>query len=349
MDRFSPIVSAIDTHTGGEPARIILAGLPPILGETMASKKAYFITHLDHWRTLLMQEPRGHKDMFGVVLTTPTTAESDYGALFIDCAGAIDMCGHGLMALTTALIEIGMVQASAPDTILRFDTPAGFVETQAHVQGRRVSSVSVKNVPSFVAVRDFAIRLPGLGEVLVDVVFAGNFFALVPGSGLGVQVSTENISQLISLGMAVKEAINAALPICHPEWPHINRVELTKIYDTLDPKSSHTRSVVIFGAGQLDRSPCGTGTAAMMTLAHAKGELALGVEHISENLLGSSFRGYLQRELQIGDQRVVLPIVCGEAYLTGMPQFLRDPFDPLANGFLLDGCVRTAHQHLEQP
>lgn len=348
MDLLSPIVSAIDTHTGGEPARIVLGGLPPILGDDMAAKKAYFTANLDHWRTLLMQEPRGHKDMFGVILTTPTTAESNYGALFIDSTGAIDMCGHGLMALATALIEVGMVKANAPETILRFNTPAGLVETRAHVQGERVSSVTVKNVPSFVAIRDFGVRLPDLGMVVVDVVFAGNFFAMVPGSALGVQVTTGNISRLVSLGMAVKEAVNTSLHISHPEWAHINQVELTKIYDTPDSMKSTTRSVVIFGKGQLDRSPCGTGTAAMMTLAHAKGELALGEEHISENLLGSCFRGHLLRELQIGDRRAVLPIVSGEAYLTGIPQFLLDPRDPLANGFLLDSCVRITDQQQQK-
>jgi len=259
------------------------------------------------------------------------------------------MCGHGLMALTTALIEIGMVKAQTPETILRFDTPSGLVETRAHMQGQHVSGVTVKNVPSFVAIRDFGIGLPGLGEVLVDVVFAGNFFALVPASALGVPVTTEHIGPLIRLGMAVKKTINAALQISHPEWAHINQIELIKIYDCPDPTSTNTKSVVIFGAGQLDRSPCGTGTAAMMTLAHAQGELALGEEHISENLLGSCFRGHLEQEWQIGDRHYVVPIISGESYLTGMPQLLLDPRDPLAHGFLFGDCLPITSQHPQDP
>jgi proline racemase len=336
MPPLTPVLSLIDAHTGGEPARLVLGGLPPIPGATMAAKKASFQAHLDHRRTLLMQEPRGHKDMFGVVLTEPTTPDADYGALFIDSAGAIDMCGHGLMALTTALIELGLVAAVAPDTTLRFDTPAGRVEARAQIHGERVSAVSLTNVPAFVLERDVAIRVAGVGKVRVDVVFGGNFFALVPASALGVTVAPEHSRQLIALGMAVKEAINATLAIAHPEWEHIQQVGLTKIYEPPDPTQPITKNVVIFGAGQLDRSPCGTGTSAAMALAHAKGELPLGVEHISEGILGTRFHGHLEREVSIGGLRAVVPVVTGEAYLTGKVDVLLDPRDPFPYGFLLD-------------
>ena len=337
MLSLTTIVSAIDTHTGGEPARIVLSGLPPIPGNSMAQKKAYFSNNLDHWRTLLIQEPRGHKDMFGVILTAPTNATADFGALFIDSSGAIDMCGHGLMALTTALIETGMVKADAPEIQLHFDTSAGLVETRATIDKQRVSSVSVTNVPSFVIAQDLAIWLPEIGEVQVDVVFADNIVALVSGSALGVPVTAEHTRQLTTLGMAVKEAINATVCMTHPKLAHIAKVQLTKIYDVPDPQRTDTKSVVIFGAGQLDRSPCGTGTSAMMTLAHTKGDLALGVEHISENLLGSCFRGHLQRELTIDNHLAVVPVVSGESYVTGLSHFVMDPRDPLPYGFLVDG------------
>lgn len=336
MPPLTPLLSLIDAHTGGEPARLVLSGLPPIPGATMAAKKAHFQTHLDHWRTLLMREPRGHKDMFGVILTEPTTPDADYGALFIDSAGAIDMCGHGLMALTTALIEIGMVPAVAPETSLRFDTPVGRVEARAQIEVERVSAVSLTNVPAFVLERDVAISLEGVGEVRVDVVFGGNVFALVRASALGVTVAPEHSRVLIALGMAVKEAINAKLPITHPEWDHIQQVELTKIYEPPSPTNPVTKNAVIFGAGQLDRSPCGTGTSAAMALAHANGELPLGVEHISEGILGTRFHGHVEREVSIGGHLAVVPVVTGEAYLTGRVDVLLDPRDPFPYGFLLD-------------
>lgn len=336
MPPLTPLLSLIDAHTGGEPARLVLGGLPPIPGATMAAKKAHFQAHLDHWRTLLMREPRGHKDMFGVILTEPTSTDADYGALFIDSAGAIDMCGHGLMALSTALIEVGMVPALEPETSLRFDTPVGRVEARATLEGERVGEVSLTNVPAFVLERDVAISLAGVGEVRVDVVFGGNVFALVPASALGVRVTPAQSRELIRLGMAVKQAINATLQISHPEWAHINQVQLTKIYEPPSPTNPVTKNAVIFGAGQLDRSPCGTGTSAAMALAHAKGELALGEEHLSEGILGTRFHGHLEREVSIGRHRAVVPVVTGEAYLTGRLEVLLDPRDPFPCGFLLD-------------
>ena len=336
MTLLSPVVAAIDTHTAGEPARIVLNGLPTIPGETMAAKKDYFCTHLDHWRCLLMQEPRGHQDMFGVILTTATSADANYGALFIHSGGMLDMCGHGLMALTTVLLETGWVQACAPETVLRFNTAAGLVETRARIEAGQVSGVSVINVPSYVLAHDLRISVPHIGEVLVDLVYAGNVFALVSGTALGVTVATQNLRQLIHLGMDVRAACNVALSKADPNGSPIDPVELTKIYEHPDPATSDTRSVVIFGTGQLDRSPCGTGTSAAMALAHARGTLALGVEHISENLLGSCFRGHLQGQVTIEDRQAVVPLVCGETYITGQQQFLLDPRDPLAYGFVLD-------------
>lgn len=335
MAQFSHIISAIDAHTAGEPARIVLSGLPPILGHTMAEKKHYAKTRLDYWRTLLMQEPRGHKDMFGIILTPPTDERADYGVLFIDSAGYIDMCGHGIMAVTTALIEIGMVPSVAPETAVLFDTPAGLVEARARIEGQRVADVSVANVPSFLYARDVAIELPELGRIHVDVAFGGNFFALVPAKALGIAVHPAHTLRLIELGMAVKRAVNARLTVQHPLVEHVNRVELTEIYDKPEPSQAFARSVVIFGDGQLDRCPCGTGTSAAMALAYAKGELPLGVEYINEGIIGTQFRGQLRREVRVGDLVAVEPVVTGTAYLTGMPQFVADPHDPFQYGFLL--------------
>jgi proline racemase/trans-L-3-hydroxyproline dehydratase len=335
MAQFSHIIAAIDAHTAGEPARIVLTGLPPILGNTMAEKQRYAKTKLDHLRTLLMQEPRGHKDMFGIILTPPTSERADYGVLFIDSAGYIDMCGHGIMAVTTALIEIGMVPPIGPETAVLFDTPAGLVEARASIEGNEVVDVSVANVPSFLYARDVAIELPELGRISVDVAFGGNFFALVPAQALGISVQPGNTTRLIELGMAVKRALNAKFTVQHPIVAHINRVELTEIYDKPESSPAVSKSVVIFGDGQLDRCPCGTGTSAAMALAYAQGELPLGIEYINEGIIGTQFRGKLLREVRVGDLVAVEPVVTGTAYLTGMQQFVADPHDPFKYGFLV--------------
>jgi proline racemase len=335
MAQFSHIISTIDTHTAGEPARIILSGLPPILGNTMAEKKQYMKEHLDHFRTLLMQEPRGHKDMFGIVLTPPTRQEAHYGVLFIDSEGYIDMCGHSIMSATTALIEIGMVLPIEPETSIIFDTPAGLIEARARIEGNRVIEVSVANVPSFLYAKEVAIDLPEIGNINVDVAFGGNFFALVPAKALGVAVHPENSVRLIELGAAVKTAVNAKLTVQHPIVDHITKVELTMIYDKPESSQPFAKSVVIFGDGQLDRCPCGTGTSAAMAALYAKGELPLDTEYINEGIIGTRFKGKLLRQVQLGDFVAVEPVVTGTAYITGIQQFVVDPNDPFKNGFLV--------------
>ena len=335
MAQFSHIISTIDTHTAGEPARIILSGLPPILGNTMAEKKQYMKEHLDHFRTLLMQEPRGHKDMFGIVLTPPIRQEAHYGVLFIDSEGYIDMCGHSIMSATTALIEIGMVLPIEPETCVIFDTPAGLIEARARIEGNRVSEVSVANVPSFLYAKDVAIDLPEIGRINIDVAFGGNFFALVQAKALGIAVHPDNSTRLIELGSAVKRAVNAKLTVQHPTVGHITKVELTMIYDNPDPSQPFAKSVVIFGDGQLDRCPCGTGTSAAMATLYAKGELPLDTEYINEGIIGTRFKGKLLREVQLGDFLAVEPVVTGTAYITGMQQFVVDPNDPFKYGFLV--------------
>lgn len=335
MVQFSHIISAIDTHTAGEPARIVLTGLPNILGNTMAEKKQYMKEQLDRYRTLLMQEPRGHKDMFGVVLMPPTRQEAHYGILFIDSEGYIDMCGHSIMSATTVLIETGMVQPIEPETCVIFDTPAGLIEARARIEGNRVIEVSVANVPSFLYAKDVVIDLPEIGSINVDVAFGGNFFALVQARELRVAVHPVNSIRLIELGAAVKKAVNAKLAVQHPTVGHITRVELTMIYDKPEPSQPFAKSVVIFGDGQLDRCPCGTGTSAVMAALYAKGELSLDTDYINEGIIGTRFKGKLQRQVQLGDFVAVEPVVTGTTYITGIQQFVADPNDPFKYGFLV--------------
>ena len=335
MAQFSHIISTIDTHTAGEPARIVTSGLPPILGNTMAEKKQYMKSSLDHFRTLLMQEPRGHKDMFGIILTPPAHPKAHYGLLFIDSEGYIDMCGHSIMSATTALIETGMVSPSEPENLVVFDTPVGLIEAHARIVETRVTEVTVANVPSFLYAKDVTIDLFEIGSINVDVAFGGNFFALVPAKALGVAVQPGNSSRLIELGAAVKRAVNAKLVVQHPTVDHITKVELIKIYDKPEPSRPFAKSVVIFGDGQLDRCPCGTGTSAAMAALYAKGELSMNTEYINESIIGTQFKGKLLREVRVGDFVAVEPIVTGASYITGMQQFVVDPNDPFKYGFLV--------------
>jgi proline racemase/trans-L-3-hydroxyproline dehydratase len=301
----------------------------------MAEKKRYMVEHLDHFRTLLMQEPRGHSDMFGAVLTPPTSDRGQYGVLFMDSNGYLDMCGHGIMGITTALIETGAITATEPETTVAFDTPAGLVTGQARIAEDRVVEVSVANVASFLYARDVEVDLPGSGRIPIDVSFGGNFFAMTPAKHLGVAINPHNISKLVELGMMVKAAINEKIKVQHPTEKHITTIELTEIYEKPNPDRLFSKNVMIFGDGQVDRSPCGTGTCAAMAMLFGRGELSLNDEFTNESVIGTRFKGKLVRETRVGDFIAADPIITGEAYITGMQQLVVDPNDPVKYGFVI--------------
>ncbi len=333
--QFKHMISTVDTHTAGEPTRIVLSGIPPIPGKTMAAKKIYMQTHLDHFRSLLMREPRGHRDMFGAVLTPPVTAEAQYGVLFMDNSGYLDMCGHGTMGLITALIEMGMVIPRTPETVVTLDTPAGKVKGRAQIRNGRVVRVSVDNVPSFLYARNIQVEVPEVGTITVDIVFGGNFFAMTPAKALGVSVCPENVAALTRLGMMVKTAVNQTVAVRHPIEHHIRTVELTEIYTHPDPSIPVSKNVVVFGKGQVDRSPCGTGTCAAMAMLYGRQELALDTPFTNQSIIGTRFKGRLKGETRVGDYTGVHPVIEGEAYITAIQQFVVDPDDPVGYGFVV--------------
>jgi proline racemase/trans-L-3-hydroxyproline dehydratase len=251
----------------------------------------------------------------------------------MDNAGYLDMCGHGVISVTTALIETGMIPPTEPETTVVFDTPAGIVESHARVEQEQVIEVSVSNVPAFLYAKDVELELPERGKVRVDVAFGGNFFVLVRAQALGLAVQRDHMAQLLHLGLLVRQAVNAKVQVRHPTEPHIATVALTEIYDQPLPSEPFAKSVVIFGHGQLDRSPCGTGISATMATLYARGELALGARFTSESIIGTRFTGLLRREVPLGQGYAVDPVFTGAASIIGLQQFVVDPRDPVKYGF----------------
>lgn len=336
MAHFEHMIATVDVHTCGEPVRVVVSGLPVIHGQTIVEKKHFLKDHLDRFRTLLMQEPRGHQDMFGIVLTPPSDARADYGILFIDNGGYLDMCGHGIIGVTTALLEIGMVPMTEPETIIVFDTPAGLITSYAKIEQHRVVEVSFVNVPSFLYEENLVIDTPSHGNVCCDISFGGNFFAAVDIDSLPLELHITNLPALLRLGREIKEAVNAKLIAQHPRDEHINKVELTEFYCCPDASQSYAKSLVVFGNGQFDRSPCGTGLSATMATLHAKGKLQLNTRFIAESIIGTRFSGELLHTLDFHGHLAVIPRITGKAYLTGMHQFVVDPDDPLKYGFKVE-------------
>ncbi|MFK0179403.1 proline racemase family protein [Streptomyces xanthochromogenes] len=328
------VYHAVDSHTEGMPTRVVTGGLGVIPGATMAERRQYFMEHLDHVRTLLMYEPRGHASMSGAILQPPTRPEADYGVLYIEVSGVLPMCGHGTIGVATVLVETGMVAVTEPVTTVRLDTPAGLVGVDVRVEDGEARSVTLTNVPAFCLALDRKVTVPGLGTVTYDLAYGGNFYAFVELDALGLPFARERKDEMLAAGLAIMDAINAAEPPVHPEDPEIAGVKHVYL---AAPGSDATRSrhAMAIHPGWFDRSPCGTGTSARMAQLHARGELPLHRDFTNESFIGTEFTGRLVAETSVGRLPAVIPTVTGRAWITGTAQYFLNPSDPFPAGFLL--------------
>ncbi|MFC2029323.1 proline racemase family protein [Chloroflexota bacterium] len=329
------VLSAVDTHTAGSPERVVVSGVPPIPGSNMIEKAKYMRESMDHLRTLLVHEPRGHGNMYAALIVPPTMPDADVGVLYLEVGGYPTMCGHGTIAICTVLVETGVVEAREPTTEIALDTPAGLVRARVAVHGGEVESVTIRNVPSFLYKADVEIDAPGLGRVMVDIAYGGNFCAILPAETVGLDVVPESTADLISYGAQIWEAVNEQVVVRHPLEPGIDGVNYVQFYAPAAHPHATARNAVIAPPTSLDRSPCGTGTSARMAALYAKGELGLNEEFVHESIVGSRFSARLVEETQVGEYTAVVPTITGSAYITGFHQFMLDPRDPFPAGFLL--------------
>jgi proline racemase len=332
-------ITTLDAHAGGEPLRIVTGGMPALAGTTMLERRRDMAEHADALRRALMWEPRGHADMYGCVLTPPASPEADYGVVFLHNAGYSTMCGHGVIALVTALIETGTHPARGLQTAVALDTPAGLVRATAYRdRAGRVERVTFLNVPSFLYARDLSVTVPGAGHVEVDVVFGGAFYAVLPAERLGLTVEPVQRAALVTAGEAVKRAVTAALPIEHPGAPELGFLYGTILTGPPEDPAHHSRNVCVFAGAEVDRSPTGTGVSGRLAQLAARGALEDGHTIEIESILGrrSVFSGRVARRTQVGTFPAVVPEVGGTAFLTGRAEFLLDPRDPLRDGFLIE-------------
>lgn len=336
--QFTKMMTAIDSHTAGEAARIITSGVPCLKGNTIAEKKQYLIDHYDDIRTAVMLEPRGHNEMFGAFLVEPVNPEADFGIIFMDTGGYLNMCGHNTIAAVTSIVETGMVdvEPGAKEKKVVLDTPAGLIHAVAHLSGdHQVSSVSFQNVPSFLYKKDVTVDVPDVGKIKLDISFGGSFFAILPVSEVNEKIEPKNSQKLADVGMKILHAVNDQVKVQHPVLDHIKTVDLVEMYGDPKDDESTKQNVVIFGDGQVDRSPCGTGTSAKLATLHAKGELGIDEQFVYESILKTKFYGRIVKETKAGDIPAVIPEITGSAWITGFNRFVFDPTDPLSNGFEL--------------
>ncbi len=331
-------ITTIDAHAAGEPLRIITGGLPALQGDTILERRRYMQEHLDHIRRALMWEPRGHRDMYGCVLTEPVSPEADLGVLFIHNEGYSTMCGHGVIALVTTLLETGALPAKGQQTPVTLDTPAGLVRATAHLDERgHVERVSFLNVSSFVYARDIELDVPAWGRVSVDIAFGGAFYAFLPAEQVGLRVEPQQHEQVAAAGEAIKQAVNAKMPIEHPIEKDLGFLYGTILTGPPEVPTHHSRNVCIFADAEVDRSPTGTGVSARLALHYAKGEITDGQSIVIESILGarSAFSGRVVGQTHIGPYEAIIPEVSGSAFITGRHEFMLDPRDELGRGFIV--------------
>lgn len=328
-------ITTIDAHTGGEPLRIITKGLPAIHGNTILEKRRYMQENLDHFRKMLMWEPRGHTDMYGCIITAPTTNQADFGVLFMHNEGYSTMCGHGIIAVTKVALECGLIPIKANLTEVRIDSPAGLIKAYAKIDNHSVTSVSFLSVPSFVQALDQTVDIKGIGKVNYDIAYGGAFYAYVDANEAGVSLSSKGYNELIIKGMAIKKAVMEKFECKHPFEQDLNFLYGTIFTGAPLNNNSDSRNVCIFANGEVDRSPTGTGVSGRMAIQFAKGKLEAGESMTIEGIVGSSFTCKVKETVKFGQYEAVIPEVEGTAFITGKHTFIIDPADPLRDGFIL--------------
>jgi proline racemase len=333
------MISTIDSHTAGEGTRLITGGLPFIPGQTMADKLAYAEENLAWAPGLLLLEPRGHKDLFGAILVPPCSPDAHAGVLFMDNQGYEPMCGHAVIGVVTTLLETGMFEMVEPETLIILDTPAGLVYAHAQIEDGRVVAVSFENVPAFVYRSGITLKVPGLADPVVDILFGGLFYVFVEARQLKIELVPANTTRLAELGMGILATANEQVTVRHPELPHIDKIIDLRFYVEPGYEGADSRNVVVLGDHMVDRSPCGTGTSAEAALRYARGQLGVGQSFETESIIGTRFTGQVVAETQVGSGSeifpAVIPKITGRAHLTGFHQFVLDAEDPFPAGFRL--------------
>lgn len=334
------VLKTIDAHVAGEPLRLIVEGVPRPMGRTMAQKRDWLRRQADQVRRAVVLEPRGHRDMCAAMLTEPVSPGSDAGLVFLQNDGYPAISGHGVIAAATIAIETGLIvfgdsaRHAAGETHLAFDTPAGTVHVRARVQSRgerqRVDSVLFSNVPSFVLAGGHAVRL-GSRELRVDVAFGGIFYAIADTEAIGIPLTPARLPELRRLGVEIRASINAAGTIAHPNDESLSGVAAVIFTGPPHDPEAHLRNVTVFGDGAIDRSPCATGTSAVMAVLDAMGLLE---DHafVHESVIGTLHRGRVARRTEVGEFAAIMTEIEGSAWITGEHTFFVDDDDPLKDG-----------------
>ena len=323
----------IDAHTCGNPVRVVAGGGPPLSGTTMSEKRQHFVAEYDWIRTGLMFEPRGHDVMSGSILYEPMRPDSDAAILFIETSGCLPMCGHGTIGTVTVLIEEGLV-TPRHEGRLRLEVPAGIVDAEYTRDNHgNVTSVRITNVPSFLERTGLEVELPDVGPIVFDVAYGGNFYAIVEPQPSYPGLDGVTAGDIQRWSPVLRRLINEKYSFVHPENPTISGLRHILWAGAPRHPEANARNAVFYGDKAIDRSPCGTGTSARMAQLAARGALAVGDVFVHESIIGSLFRGRVEKAAKAGDRAAIVPSIAGEAWITGHNTIFLDDRDPFVKGF----------------
>ena len=336
QDAIERPIRTVEYHTAGEPFRIVTGGVPELEGRTVVARRRWALDHLDGVRRLLVNEPRGHADMYGCFVTPPDDDWADLGVVFFHNEGYSTACGHGTIALVTWAIDSGRiaVEPGSRSVAVTVDVPSGRLACEARIgEEGRVEAVRFRNVPSFVLARDVTVRT-SRGLVTLDVAFGGAFYGTVEAAALGLGLTPADLPVLIALQRELRPALERSLRVVHPDAPDLAGIYGVIFWETLGP--AEQRNVTVFADGEIDRSPCGSGTSARLAVLHARDELAIGRPFRHRSIVDSVFDASVVAEgPPIGGRASVITEVEGSAYRPGEAMFSLDARDPLGTGFLL--------------
>ena len=322
----------IDAHTCGNPVRLVTSGHPQLNGQTMSEKRLDFLARFDWIRQALMFEPRGHAMMSGAFLYPPCSANADASVLFIETSGCLPMCGHGTIGTVTAALEAGLLQPKVPGQLV-LDVPAGQVQVTFQRDGDKVTSVKIRNVASFLAIKDGEIEVPGLGQIRFDVAYGGNFYLIVEPQANFPGLEHWTAADVLRYSPLVRTVANQHYSCVHPLDASIQGI--SHVQWTGQPKTpgSDAANAVFYGDGAIDRSPCGTGTSARMAQLYARGQLKVGDRFVHESIIGSQFTGVVEAATEVAGLPAMIPSIAGWAQVYGANQIRVDDADPYAFGF----------------
>ncbi|MGM0642951.1 MAG: proline racemase family protein [Thermodesulfobacteriota bacterium] len=332
---FGKRVVTIDSHTAGEMTRLVVDGINDVRGATMAEKLEYFKSNLDHIRLRLTREPRGHRGVLAAAVTESPSEDAVFGLIYMDAKRYPYLCGHATIGAVATLAAAGLLDLSEGENLIPVDTPSGIMNTVAFVEKGRVRDVAIRMVPSFVLDTGKVIDVEGFGALSVDLVCAGGFFAMVSSDQVGKALVPENASYMADLGMKIIDAANEQLEVFHPERPEVTTVDVAEFYDVEPEGSMEGRGLVVYGESKVDRSPCGTGTAAKLTLLHHKGLMKVNSNYRNYSPLNTVFDSRIVECVKIREFDAVVAEIKGMAHVTGVHAFVVQDGDPFPEGFLI--------------